>query len=67
MTRITRRYLLQSASSALAALGINQLLFQQQAHRYGQVLAQTTSRKLALIVGINQYPSQPLEGCLNDV
>ncbi|MFB2834243.1 caspase family protein [Floridanema evergladense] len=67
MTRITRRHLLQSASSALAALGINQLLFQQQAHRYGQALAQTTSRKLALLVGINQYSSQPLEGCLNDV
>ncbi|MFB2882187.1 caspase family protein [Floridanema aerugineum] len=67
MTRITRRHLLQSASSALAALGINQLLFQQQAHRYGQALAQTTSRKLALLVGINEYPSQPLEGCLNDV
>ncbi|MFB2936902.1 caspase domain-containing protein [Aerosakkonemataceae cyanobacterium BLCC-F154] len=67
MTRITRRHLLQSASSALAALGINQLLFQQQAHRYGQVLAQTTPRKLALLVGINEYSSQPLEGCLNDV
>ena len=67
MTRITRRHLLQSASSALAALGINQLLFQQQAHRYGQVLAQTTSRKLALLVGINEYSTQPLEGCLNDI
>lgn len=67
MTRITRRHLLQSASSALAALGINQLLFQQQADRYGKVLAQSTSRKLALLVGINQYSSQPLEGCLNDV
>lgn len=52
MTRITRRHLLQSASSALAALGINQLLFQQQAQRYGQALAQSTSRKLALLVGI---------------
>lgn len=67
MTRITRRHLLQSASSALAALGINHLLFQQQAHLYGQALAQSTSRKLALLVGINQYSSQALEGCLNDV
>jgi hypothetical protein len=67
MTRITRRHLLQSAGSALAAIGINQLLFQQQAHRYGQALAQSTSRKLALLVGINKYTSQPLEGCLNDV
>ncbi len=67
MTRFTRRHLLQSSASALVTLGINQLLFQQQAHRYGQALAQTTSRKLALLVGINQYSSRPLEGCLNDI
>lgn len=67
MTRFTRRYLLQLSASALTSLGINQLLFQQQAHRYGQALAQTTSRKIALLVGINQYSSRPLEGCLNDI
>lgn len=67
MSRITRRHLLQSATSLLAALGIDQFLFPQQAHLYGQALAQSTSRKLALLVGIDDYPSQPLEGCLNDV
>lgn len=67
MTRITRRHLLQSAGSALAALGINQVLFSQQVRHYGQVLAQSTPRKLALLVGINQYPTHPLEGCLNDI
>ncbi len=67
MTPKTRRHFLQGAGSALAAIGINQLFFQQQAQRYGQVLAQSTPRKLALLVGINQYQSSPLEGCLNDL
>ncbi|MBW4682687.1 MAG: caspase family protein [Microcoleus vaginatus WJT46-NPBG5] len=63
----TRRHFLKFAGSALATLGMNQLLFQQQAQRYGKVLAQSTPRKLALLVGINQYTSQPLTGCLNDI
>ena len=67
MTRTTRRHFLQFTGSALAGIGINQLLCQRQAQRYGQVLAQSTPRKLALLVGINKYASQPLEGCLNDV
>jgi hypothetical protein len=67
MTRTTRRHFLQFVGSALAAIGFNQLSFLQSAQRYGQVLAQNTPRKLALLVGINNYASQPLEGCLNDV
>lgn len=67
MTRTTRRHFLQFTGSALAAIGFNQLSFLQSAQRYGQVLAQSTPRKLALLVGINNYASQPLEGCLNDV
>ena len=67
MTRTTRRHFLQLVGSALAAIGFNQLSFLQSAQRYSQVLAQSTPRKLALIVGINNYASQPLEGCLNDV
>ncbi|MBD2015377.1 caspase family protein [Microcoleus sp. FACHB-53] len=67
MTRTTRRYFLQFTGSALAAIGFNQLSFLQSAQRYGQVLAQGTPRKLALLVGINNYIEQPLEGCLNDV
>ncbi len=42
----------------------------QQANLYGQVLGQNTSRKLALLVGINDYPSNklnPLQGCLTDI
>jgi hypothetical protein len=35
---------------------------------YQQTLAQPTSRKLALLIGINQYPAQDtLAGCLMDV
>jgi hypothetical protein len=67
MTRTTRRHFLQFTGSALAAIGLNQLSFLQSAQRYGQVLAQSTPRKLALLVGINNYASQPLEGCLKDV
>jgi hypothetical protein len=67
MIRTTRRHFLQFTGSALAAIGFNQLSFLQSAQRYGQVLAQSTPRKLALIVGINNYTSNPLEGCLNDV
>jgi hypothetical protein len=67
MSNISRRHFLQFAGSALATLGINQLSFLQEAENYGQVLAKSTSRKLALLVGINKYPSQPLAGCLNDV
>ncbi|HBB34079.1 MAG TPA: peptidase C14 [Cyanobacteria bacterium UBA8803] len=67
MTRTNRRHFLQFFGSALAAIGFNQLSFLQSAQRYSQVLAQSTPRKLALLVGINQYAEQPLEGCLNDV
>lgn len=55
MSIIKRRQFLQFASSALATLGISQLEIERQAVRYGQVLAQNTPRKLALLVGINRY------------
>lgn len=67
MYRISRRHFLEFAGSTLASLGLSQLNIQQQAERYGKVLAQSTPRKLALLVGINQYPSQPLRGCVNDM
>jgi hypothetical protein len=66
MSPISRRHFLQFASSTLATLGLSQLNI-QQADQYGKVLAQSTHRKLALLVGINQYPSQPLQGCVNDM
>lgn len=67
MNRISRRQFFQFAGSTLASVGLNQLNIQRQGDRYGKVLAQSTPRKLALLVGINQYSSSPLDGCLNDV
>ncbi|GAB4231854.1 MAG: hypothetical protein Kow00121_60000 [Elainellaceae cyanobacterium] len=61
----------------LAALGFSEAGFSLLAERYQQVLAQPTRRKLALLIGINQYPDQvcdctpsrgtALNGCLTDV
>lgn len=67
MYRISRRRFFQFAGSTLATLGVSQFNVQRQANRYGKVLAQSTPRKLALLVGINGYSSQPLDGCINDV
>ncbi|MEB3358308.1 MAG: caspase family protein [Synechococcales bacterium] len=63
-----RRHFLQLFGSTLATLGLSQTRFFTQANRYGRVLAQSTPRKLALLVGINAYPEvSDLRGCLNDV
>ena len=64
-----RRYFLQSAGSALAAIGLSQSDFLNQADAYGQAIAQGSPRKLALLVGVNDYPSPipNLRGCLTDV
>jgi hypothetical protein len=39
MHRIPRRHFLQFAGATLATLGLSQLNIQQQAERYGKVLA----------------------------
>ncbi len=64
-----RRHFLQFSSSLFASLGLSQLDLMHQANRYAQVLAQTTPRKLALLVGINEYQAGigSLQGCLTDV
>ncbi|ASC73447.1 uncharacterized protein XM38_044140 [Halomicronema hongdechloris C2206] len=62
-----RRQLLQSAGGLLAALGLHEANLLRQAQDYRQALAQPAGRKLALLVGINAYGSQPLQGCLTDV
>ncbi|NER49990.1 MAG: DUF4384 domain-containing protein [Symploca sp. SIO1A3] len=69
MSRIKRRHFLQFAGSALASIGLSQLDLMRQGDRYASVLAQGTSRKLALLVGINRYqsPIPSLRGCLTDV
>lgn len=69
MPNLKRRRFLQAAGSTLAALGLSQMEVRMQGDRYARALAQTTPRKLALLVGINQYAGgvTPLRGCLTDV
>lgn len=64
-----RRHFIEFAGSALAAIGFSQIGIQRQGLHYGRVLAQSTPRKLALLVGINEYPSpiNPLRGCITDI
>ncbi|MBD2042996.1 caspase family protein [Microcoleus sp. FACHB-672] len=71
MSRINRRQFLQFTGSFLTSLGLSQLDIQQQGDKMGQLLAQSTPRKLALLVGINQYAEDAgfshLQGCVTDV
>ncbi|MGB6301926.1 MAG: caspase family protein, partial [Rivularia sp. (in: cyanobacteria)] len=64
-----RRHFIQFAGSALTAIGMSQLDIMQQGDKYTKALAQNTKRKLALLVGINEYSGEisPLDGCVNDV
>ncbi|MEM7726143.1 MAG: caspase family protein [Cyanobacteria bacterium P01_A01_bin.45] len=63
-----RRSFLQRFGSILAALGIAEAEWFSYGNRYYQALAQSTSRKLALLVGVNKYSSRSeLFGCLTDV
>ncbi|MEP0849251.1 MULTISPECIES: caspase family protein [Cyanophyceae] len=80
---LKRRSFLQRAGMALLALGVSEtalsLLLGDQSlavpllDRYYQALAQPNGRKLALLVGINQYPHTTetkvasLFGCVTDV
>lgn len=63
-----RRIFLQRIGSILAVLGVTESQWWTRANSLQQALADTTPRKLALLVGINQYPKIPaLKGCLTDV
>ncbi len=68
---LTRRDLLRKTSLVLAGLGFSDLSVWKYGVQYQQVLAQPTSRKLALLVGVNQYrdlgKNLRLKGCLTDV
>ena len=63
MTKISRRHLLQATGAAFTTWAVHQKL-----SKYQKTLAQPTSRKLALLVGINEYADsrQNLGGCVND-
>ena len=63
-----RRDFWQRAGWGLAALAVSEAGWLRLGDRYYQALAQTSPRKLALLVGINQYSkSQDLTGCVTDV
>ena len=75
---LDRRTFLQQAGLALFTwgtteigldfLGKNNNRLASLVQNYQQTLAQSTNRKLALLVGINRYPHQEhLDGCLTDV
>ncbi|WP_158535028.1 caspase family protein [Acaryochloris thomasi] len=67
---LTRRAFLQQTGLTLAGLGFGDVL-RTGAQKYQQALADPTPRKLALLVGINQYASDAklpnLKGCLTDL
>ncbi|MBE8968741.1 caspase family protein [Nostocales cyanobacterium LEGE 12452] len=63
-----RRAFLERIGSILAVLGIAEAEWLSLGNRYYQALAQPSPRKLALLIGINQYPKiSALSGCLTDV
>lgn len=64
---VNRRHFLQGTAGVLGAIGLSQLGLTRSATRYGKVLAQGTPRKVALLVGINDYRTRPLGGPLNDI
>ncbi|MFP4102094.1 caspase family protein [Coleofasciculus sp.] len=74
---LNRRTFLQKAGWGLAALGVSETVLSLLGdkslavpllERYFQVLAQPGGRKLALLVGINEYPRMTaLAGCVTDV
>lgn len=64
---LNRRDFLKQTGGVLAGLGASDLGLSLLSQQYGQVLAEPTRRKLALLVGINQYRQVPLNGCVTDV
>lgn len=59
---------MQKSGIVLGALGLSQAGLSLLSDRYYQALAQSSPRKLALLVGINQYLfGTPLTGCVTDV
>jgi Caspase domain/Domain of unknown function (DUF4384) len=63
-----RRTFLHKIGSILAVLGVTEAEWLTLGNRYYQALAQPSPRKLALLIGINQYPKiANLSGCLTDV
>jgi hypothetical protein len=74
---LKRRAFLQHTALALGALGVSGTTLFGWANQYQRALAKPTRRKLALLIGINQYPERAidpmlaqdiaLKGCLTDL
>ncbi|MBW4673417.1 MAG: caspase family protein [Desmonostoc geniculatum HA4340-LM1] len=63
-----RRTFLNRIGSILALLGVTEAEWLTLGNRYYYALAQPSQRKLALLIGINQYPKiHALSGCITDV
>ena len=63
-----RRDFFKRAGWILATLGISEVEWIKLGDRVSTAIASPLNRKLALLVGINQYPgNSPLAGCLTDV
>jgi len=63
-----RRDFFKATGWILAALGISETDWLRLGDRYYKAIASPLNRKLALLVGINQYPgNSTLNGCLTDV
>ena len=68
MSNIKRRQFLQFAGSALTALGLSQFDIKNQSLRYAKAISSSNSRKLALLVGINNYQNfDNLKGAITDI
>ncbi len=63
-----RRTFLQRIGSILAILKASEVGWLYPGSRYSQAFAESSSRKLALLIGVNNYLGIPtLSGCLTDV
>lgn len=63
---LKRRTFLQQLGLGLTALGAGEIVSPSWAGRYCSALAQPTRRKLALLVGINAYPSSVIDPTLTE-
>jgi hypothetical protein len=74
---LNRRAFLQQLTLALGAVGVSGTTLFAGSQQFGQALAKPARRKLALLIGINQYPERAidsvlaqdvaLKGCLTDL
>lgn len=64
---LNRRKFLEQSGLGLLTFSLGMDHFSLKTLPYLKALAQSNSRKLALLVGINQYQNNPLKGCLTDV